>query len=261
MIVELFTYLHEKFRHRNVSPFGHLTESISLREKERRCRQSWLPHLQHCQEFIINHCQNLPSKRSVVVLGSGPLHEIPIEWLASSFNRVKLVDVVHLQSTKRQYAHLTNLEFITHDVTELEADLLQGILHPKIPVRRYGHDCDVVISANILSQIPLHLDRFLRKKFKHLSESDRENYLLQSQLNHLSYLKSFDCTVLLYTDVERRYLDKTGTLLETERGHELYLPEKSKEWIWDVSPLHEYARGVQVKMLVQGFILNSKKRD
>lgn len=258
MIIELFTYIREKFHQSHPEAFGHLFESISLHAKEHRCREAWRSHRQAAKQFIIKHCSSLNTKETAVILGSGPLHEIPIEWLSQNFKKVVLVDIIHLQSTIKSVRHLKNIEFVTHDISELEADLQKGHLTPKIPTRTFGNSLSVVVSANLLSQIPLHLERYLRKNFSTLSNSERENFLLQSSLNHIRYLKNFPCLVLLFTDIERRFLDEQNNLLETERGHELNLPAPVEEWMWNVSPLHEYAKDVAIEMKVCGYVLKEK---
>jgi len=103
----------------------------------------------------------IKKKNKVVILGSGPLHEIPIEWLSRHFQQVILVDIVHLQSTKKSVSHLSNITFVQHDISELEEALQKGDLTPKIPTKKFTDNCSVVISANLLSQIPLHLKRYI----------------------------------------------------------------------------------------------------
>jgi hypothetical protein len=255
MIIEFITYLWEKRRHPHDGPFGHLVESISLRSKEKRCRENWLPHLKSCKNFIMQHCQQLNNKNTVVILGSGPLHEIPIDWLSQNFNKVILVDIIHLQSTKKSVEHLPNLTFVEHDISELEESLAKGDLTPKIPVKKFSPDCSIVISANILSQIPLHLERYIDSKLKKINLFDKEAYLEASCNNHLLYLKSFSCPVLLYCDGERLYKNAKGEVLEKEQGlPDLSLLKPEREWSWDVSPINEVSKGIKVEMKVSAYV-------
>lgn len=255
MIIEFITYLWEKRLHPHDGPFGHLAESIALRSKEKRCRKNWMPHREACKNFIIQHCNPIKNKKTAVVLGSGPLHEIPIEWLSQNFKKVILVDIIHLQSTKKSVAHLTNLIFIEHDISELEAPLSKGDFKPRIPVKKFADDCSVVISANLLSQIPLHLERYIDSKLKKINLFDKEAYLEASCSNHLLYLQSFSCPALLYCDRERLYKDSKGEVIEKEQG----LPDLShltpeREWMWDVSPINEVAKGIKVEMKVSAYV-------
>lgn len=256
MIKEIITYLWEKPFHPHEGPFGHLIESISLREKERRCHEAWLPHLESCKNFIIQNCQKIKNKKTAVVLGSGPLHEIPIEWLSKNFQNVILVDIIHLQSTKRSVGHLSNITFINHDISELEESLQKGDLTTKVPEKKFAEDCSVVISANLLSQIPLHLERYIDAKFKKINSFEKEAYLEASCKNHILYLKSFSCPALLYCDRERLYKNAKGEIIEKEQGlPDLSLESPEREWTWNVSPLNEFAKGIKVEMRVCAYVL------
>ena len=94
MILELLTYFKAKTT-KEARAFGHLYESIALIQREKRCQKHWLSHRVHCKNFILNSINLLKSHETALVLGSGPLHEIPIEEMASRFKRVNLVEVVH----------------------------------------------------------------------------------------------------------------------------------------------------------------------
>jgi hypothetical protein len=52
-----------------------------------RCRDYWKPHRDNCKNFIRHYVLKLKQKKSVLVLGSGPLHEIPIEELSTQFEK------------------------------------------------------------------------------------------------------------------------------------------------------------------------------
>src|SRR4051812_25362893 len=118
MITELITYLSSKTTP-EARAFGHLYEAIALVQREKRCSTYWLAHRTMCKNFIIENAQKISEKNSILILGSGPLHEIPLEYLAKEFKNVDLVDVVHLNETKKKWKHLTNVHFIEADVTEL----------------------------------------------------------------------------------------------------------------------------------------------
>ena len=108
--------------------------------------------------------KNISSHQAILILGSGPLHEIPIEELSLQFKEVVLVDIVHLKATKKKVAHLKNVHFIEHDISELEHDLMdKKRLMIQVPSRFLDREWGMVISANILSQIPLHLNSYSKK--------------------------------------------------------------------------------------------------
>ena len=164
MIRELISYFNSN-KTREARVFGHLYESIALIEREKRCRSYWLSHRTLCKNFIAENIDKSSGKSSVLVLGSGPLHEIPLELLAKSFEKVDLVDVVHLKSTIKQYSQYKNVRFIQADITELESEILKNKkVVNKIPTQFLEQNYDLVISANILSQLSYHLRNILEKK-------------------------------------------------------------------------------------------------
>lgn len=263
MITELFTYMSSLLR-ASITPearaFGHLYESISLIQREKRCARYWLPHRTLCKEFIQENVQVSTGKSAVLILGSGPLHEIPVEFLAKNFKRVDMVDVVHLPEVQKQWAHLQNIRFITADVTDLEAEILRT-KRPveKIPELFLKDQYDLVISANLMSQLAYHLRQFLEKKAQPLlDENALDAFANKVTENHFHYLKQFTCPVILITDIETHLLDKKDQLVEKTSPYVNFnFPTPTTTWWWNVAPIPEYSRELAVKMKVAAFILNS----
>ena len=258
MISELITYLTTKTAP-TARAFGHLYESIALIEREKRCRSFWLPHRTQCKNFIEKNLNAASEKEAVLVLGSGPLHEIPLEALAKYFARVDLVDIVHLKETKKQYEHLKNVRFIEADVTELEADLMKEkkVLN-KIPEQFLHDHYSLVISANLLSQLSYHLRDFLEKKARpKISGQELDRFAYEVTKNHYQYLQKFSCPVILITDIKTVLSDKQGKIVQEESPYiDFSFPTPKEEWWWNVAPIPEYDKDIAVKMKVAGFILN-----
>lgn len=260
MIREFLTYLSQRPLLKEARSFGHLSESIALLFREKRCQKSWGPHRTQCKVFISEHLNLAAHQDSVLVLGSGPLHEIPIALLSQSFKRVVLVDIVHLKETKEEVAHLKNVEFIEHDITEVESIVrLKKELLKKSPQAFLNEDWGLVLSVNVMSQLPLHLRSYIDKKLKHkFSAIEIESFLESITLNHLAYLQSFSATALLITDTSTEYCDKKDTVIQTDMNYaHLDLPKHHAEWIWNVAPIPEFQKDVGMKMRVCGFILKN----
>lgn len=260
MIQELVSYLNVQST-KEAKCFGHLYEAIALIEREKRCRTPWLSHRTICKNTIAECVNLLTKKSSVLVLGSGPLHEIPIEFLASQFKKVDLVDVVHLKKTKKENAHRENVFFIEADITELESDILKNKkIKNKSPSLFLDQNYDLVISANLLSQLAYHLRNFLEKKAEpQLSCNELDRFAYQVTHDHFLYLNSFFCPVLLITDVETAFFDKNEQIINREAPYiDFPLPTPFKEWWWNVAPIPEYQKDVALKMKVQAFILNNQ---
>jgi len=257
LIREILTYLSAKTT-KEARAFGHLYESISLLERERRCQNFWLPHRTQCKNFILKAAESSKSHDAVLILGSGPLHEIPLMELSEIFKRVDLVDVVHLSETKNKFHHLKNVHFIEADVTELESEIhKEKKIINKVPSAFLGGDYSLVISANLLSQLSYHLRTFLEKKAPKLSETDLDNFCYQVSLDHYQYITKFSCPVVLITDTESHFVGKKEEIIEVQTPYiNFTLPTPQEQWWWNLAPRPELSKDYSVKMKVSAFLLN-----
>jgi hypothetical protein len=258
LIRELLTYLSESPSLKEAKTFGHLSESISLLSREERCSRTWSTHRAECKQFIERELKIARHYESVLILGSGPLHEIPIDLLARTFKQVSLVDVVHLKSIKMAHAHLKNVHFIEHEITEIEAIVgKEKKLVSKIPTTFLDKNWGLILSINIMSQLPIHFETYIQKKLKNkFSNAEVECFLQDITKNHFAYLKAFSTPALLITDVETRYYDKKENLIQTDINYpHLALPKPVHEWVWNVAPIPEFSKDIGIKMLVSGFVL------
>lgn len=256
MIQEFLLYFREKCSD-EAKKFGHLKESIALLQREKRCHKYWSTHLDNCHQVILELTNKLKRKDLLIIMGSGPLHEIPIESLAHLFKKILLIDIVQLSSVKKKYSHLNNIHFIEHDISELEKEIKQTkILKNKIPISFVELKPDMVISANLLSQMPYHFKNFLQKNTTHQLESIEE-FCYQLSADHFQYLKNFQCPVLIYTDIETHYKYVNENKIEIDSPYiKFALPEIYKQWDWDIAPAPEISREFSLQMKVASFILN-----
>ncbi len=258
MLKEIFTYL-TNHASKEARVFGHLYESISLIEKEKRLTKAWKPHRENCKNFILESLTTVKEFNSLLILGSGPLHEIPIEELAQRFKKIFLVDIVHLRKTKKSCLHLKNVFFIEHDISEIEKEFLKNrILLNHIPEKFLDQKWDLVMSINLLSQLQLHFKNTIANKWPKLfSQNELNKFCTTLTSNHLTYLKKFSCPTVIITDIETFFYDKEKKLLDTYFSFpHLSLPNHLREWHWDLSPIPEYSKSCFLQMRVVGIILN-----
>jgi hypothetical protein len=100
-------------------------------------------------------------------------------------------------------------------------------------------DVDLVVSLNLLSQLPVIPADFLQKIGVHSSESIATfaRHLVSA---HLAYLQRFPCPVALITDVEKLTLNRSGKLVETSSLlREVPLPFEGESWTWHLAPRPE----------------------
>lgn len=255
MIIEFIQYLFESTS-KHARSFGHLHESIAILKRQKRNQQAWKEHQDNCKNEIINFCQNVNPKNSILVLGSGLLHEIPIEYLQKNFKKVTLVDIVHLNFVKKYTKKYSNIELIEHDISEVEKDLTKGNFVNRIPTRFINEEFSVVISANLMSQIPLNLKKYIDRSKLHEDEKYIDRFCQSAYENHYKYLKNFECPTLLITDIETNLVDIQNNIIESDSPSLAHiLPKAHKEWIWNIAPKGEIDRELSLQMKVASIII------
>jgi hypothetical protein len=226
---------------------GHLAESIAIAARARRCRTAWAPHLKACREALLASIAACPQRRVALVLGSGPLLDLPLTQLSRHFESVWLVDLVHPLSARWQARRLANVRLIEHDVTACLGDLSVGSapdldgLARRLPGRFLDEPrIDWVVSLNLVSQLPRLPLRWLGMRFASLADVSRQEFALALMRNHLAYLRRFDAAVCLIADLEQTTLAADGSLLEHTDLRPLLRDWKvDAEWRWDVAPTGE----------------------
>ena len=194
---------------------GEIDSSIRLWARARRCARDWAEHEGNCKAFV--RAQMPARGRVAVVLGSGLLRDVPVAKLSGAFREVRLYDLQHLASV-RFWAHakgLRNLRFVQRDVSG-GLGFLDDI-----------QDIDLVISANLLSQLGVTAER---------TGTDASTVIAA----HLDGLHAATGQRLLLTDISYEFVLKNGT--EAERHdlmHGVRLPQAEATWLWPVAPLGE----------------------
>ena len=165
-----------------------------------------------------------------------------------------------MNSTKKSVSHLNNVEFIEYEITEIEEILsVQKKLVDKVPTKFLNLDWGLVLSVNLMSQLPIHLEVFIAKKCKNnFTQQQIQTFLKIVTKNHLTYLKSFQTNVILITDTQTFYYDKNEKVIQIDNNYEhLSLPNPDCEWSWNLAPIPEFQKDVGMKMHVCGFVLKN----
>jgi hypothetical protein len=245
MIAEIIDYVVTPCP-RHLRSMGYLRELIELKARYGRCRGAWEPHLERTRAVIRAALDRCSQRRKAIILGSGYLYDVPIENLAGEFREVVLVDVIHPLRVRWLARKWKNTRTLADDVTGAvgavyNAAKSQGADLPRIAPAMWRDDpeIDLVVSVNLLSQLPYLPCQYLMNAGTHDRESidDFARDLIRAHLEHLQQLPG---TVALVTDVERLALDRGGAVVErvdTLRG--IALPWSGEEWIWDIAPRPE----------------------
>jgi hypothetical protein len=204
------------------APFRrHLPEAIGLWARGRRRYRAWVPHLSNCLAVLDTTIDDIGSRRTVAVLGSGLLLDIPLESLARNFERVLLIDQAHLATTERRLRRYPNIERVWRDLAPIDDETPLAFLADI-------DGLDWVISANLLSQIA------------GTAPTGDERRTVD---RHLAGLDALSCPVTLITDIDYRIFDPAGALLaDVDLLYGRSLPDADSRWLWEVAPFGEEAR-------------------
>jgi hypothetical protein len=228
----------------------------------RYCREArnWESHLENSRKQIVEFC-NSKNNKSVAILGSGWLLDVPLEYLASRFADVYLFDIWHPRKVRREVKNFTNVHLVERDLTggviakisTLKANnLVAEITHCQMNGLPEAESFDVVVSLNLLSQIDSLLIDYLSEKTSLTDEDLLEirQVIQQQHVNSLPVGKS-----LLISD----YLEMYESLYSDEKKQKklihIFLPQTRSEWLWNFDTKGLYSDGYNVKMKVGAWLL------
>jgi hypothetical protein len=252
MILEALTYLTTPCPY-YLRRLGYLGELIGIAARHRRCRAAWAEHLANSRAVIEEAIALTPGRARAVVLGSGLLADVPLAALAAAFAEVVLIDLVHLRATRRLVRGYRRVRLVEADVTGILEPLARAPLSLPAPRATLGIDAeaDLVVSANLLSQLPIlpivWLDR-QRALGAALSAEAIVAYGRALIEDHLALLGRLPGVVALTTDVERlNFAADRPDALPLEREDALLgatLPWSGRSWIWRIAPAPELGPGL-----------------
>ena len=240
---------------------GYLHEAIALQARARRCRTAWAPHMNACRTTISNAAEQCRQHRHVVVLGSGPLTDVPIALLIKRFEHVHLVDIAQPRAVARRYRAVPHVSTHTIDLTRTVAilaamgprDELPMPTH-QLPALARHSEVDLIVSVNLLSQLAVLPIRHACDRLA-IDDAAALAWARAFVRAHLHALVSQDAPVCLISDVRARYVDHTGSV--TVSDDLLYgqtLPAPDSTWTWPVAPSGELPGGRRAEHEVQAWV-------
>ncbi|WP_019556366.1 hypothetical protein [Thiomicrorhabdus arctica] len=251
MIKELWQYVASSTELPVAKQMGFLKEAIAMGARSKRCQRQWDAHYLRCKQTIFAATQRAVQKRTVLIFGAGSLNDIPLSYLSSQFFKVVLVDLVFLKPARRMASNYSNIELIEHDVTESLEWLCQGQTLVQSPFMWLDDSSiDLVISLNLITQLPLIPVRWLMNEFD-LSESEADIVGKQLIFAHLRYLKQFSGEVCLIADRVDIELDSQGVELDRfDPWWDVEQPKADIHWEWEVMPLGESSASKSQKNVI-----------
>jgi len=240
---------------RALRDMGYLRELIAIDSRRRRNRRAWTPHLRATQGTILDCAARLDRWEQVVVVGAAQTADIPLDLLALLFRRVVLVDLMFLPRVRLSALRMSSVALEPCDVTgvvEAVRTLPQGEpvpeTHPAIPeIER----ADLIVSCNVLSQLPLLPCRWLERR--HGTEPEAlEPFRRRLIADHLRVLSGAPCPVCLITDTERQVIAGGQTVESMDLLHGVEPRVEGETWWWPIAPRPEESWTHDVRHRVVG---------
>lgn len=246
--------------------WGYDQQTRALDKRARRCAKAWESHVKDSHavlnDFLVQH----GPVNSILVLGSGLLLETPIQTLLKFSDKVILADLsFSAQAKLAAKQNPKKVQLIDLDLTALLSSLPASLA----PQRRYGFadverlvkqlspaavtqywpQAELVISANILSQLPLNIVDRMRG-----TEAEKETARNIIRQQHIQFLQAYNRTTLLVSDFVVKYLDRDGNEISKAK-FDLAMSEftEMKNWSWEVAPIPEYDKKVAVSLEVKAY--------
>ena len=119
MLLEIILYASARTTP-ELARLGLKGDAVALWSRATRCRSAWAPHEARCHAAVRAATADLPRRHTALVLGSGLLRDVALAHLVESFQRVILVDAVHLVPAHWRARH-PKVELVTADLSGVAA--------------------------------------------------------------------------------------------------------------------------------------------
>ncbi|MBI5895887.1 MAG: hypothetical protein HZB24_07775, partial [Desulfobacterales bacterium] len=188
-------------------------------------------------------------RQVAVILGSGLLLDVPLAELSAAFEQVILADIVHLPEVRRYVRRFANVRLEDYDISTIARRLFEnmktdGRMLPEPVTADFSFvpAPSLVVSLNLLSQLPVIPGRFVRRHLPAVSSEDLQAWSRRLVETHCASLAALACDVCLIADYAYIQHNRGGSM---ETGSTLYgpaLPDPKSTWLWRIAPRGELSR-------------------
>lgn len=219
---------------------NYTSEQTYIAQRMQQEQGGWQSHLNNSKKIIEEFIKEHPSK-SINILGSGWLLDVPMDSIIEYSERVVLTDIYHPKQIVNRYSKHPNIEFITADLTNGAVDLTYAVKRGNFNLKEYlakikaikpvNYNADIVVSVNLLSQLSIFITDYLTNKVI-LSNNQIVEIASAIQQNHLMSLPQ-NRSVLI-TDYEEEFVDEDNKFIGSKPTVFINIPKNNctKEWTW-----------------------------
>lgn len=203
---------------------------------------NWEQHLKNSKDYIIKYLETTKPK-SIAILGSGWLLDVPMEYLVENIKYIRLYDIRHPRQIRHKYKNLKNCEFLTIDITGGAINGIYNLVKNNSITEKSINELEIdgfipqvqsdyTISLNIMNQLDILIVEYIRKKTG-LTEEDLLTFRKKIQESHFKSLPENHS--LLITDYFEEVYDRRGKLIKEGPLIHILLPDSPdrENWIWD----------------------------
>ena len=218
----------------------------------------WQSHLENSSEYI-REAVKIYKPKTVRILGSGWLLDVPVKFLEENCDKIVLTDIIHPNQILNRYSGNKKIIFETIDIT---GNLVELGYHQR--KNSYSHqefiqsiknspnlefDEELVVSLNLTSQLSVFLTDYLSKQVK-ISNNQAIEIAEAIQLKHFEMLPIGKS--VLITDFEEEYWDEDDKFIGSKPTVFAAIPEGNnrKEWIWHFDLKMMYKPDCKTKLRV-----------
>ncbi len=268
MLSEAFTYIFAKCQNK-FKRLGYLHEAIAIDSRRKRCRSAWSDHLQNSQQEIIKAVEKTEDRNRIVILGAGAGYDVPLEFLLSKYKKIHLVDVVFLRPILKLAKTHSQITLVEIDTTGVINQLPGGKAPIDVaqlsstPPKEVLAEADLIISCNLMSQLPINIKRKLIALGADEDSKEVEFFCRSIITSHLNWLEDCDAPVLLLTDLEQHLVPKDQTGEKTVKENALLgvvFNNVEHSWLWNIAPRPEVDKYYSLKHLVGSFYLQKNEK-
>jgi len=232
---------------------GFLSDQEGIINRYIREEGAWDPHLIKTREFILDSIKG-KMLRTIAILGSGWLLDIPLEELTEQCERVLLVDIFHPPQIVHKTKAYLNVELITQDIT---GGLVEEVYSLARNFKRFRkkksigeiithgfkpeYEVDYYVSVNLLNQLEILIIDYM-KKYRIYSDQELHGLRRRIQKCHVDSLPAGKtCLITDYEELiyKENILEKRIPLIHIK------LPEgkRKRTWKWEFDSKMEYHKG------------------
>ncbi|MFO7656813.1 MAG: hypothetical protein R6W78_07080 [Bacteroidales bacterium] len=221
-----------------------ISDQAGIMNRYMREQENWKPHLENTKNYITSFIEK-NDYRSVSILGSGWLLDLPVEYLKEHTDEVVLYDIFHPPQIKHKLRNDRKFKLVESDITggvihaayqayrNFKARKNDFNIHTLIssgfaPVK--ATDC--FISLNILNQLDILIIDFLKQN-KIGSPEEYSGLRANIQQSHIKSLPTGKSCLI--TDAEELVIEKEGKIKEIKSLIYTSLTDglNIKKWQWE----------------------------